>query len=160
MQGNLQCYITCKVWMFSGRIQNISFHFAQLILFITVGVFLTISFQLSYCDNDTRYHTRFQLRNILCRENVCHVWILPFMLWVCGVTCSLILWTRWAPVSTNQQLFKKNLCNQSSHNENYGWFNGNHVSATKSTLFVVNKGERYTKEGRVKSMKNALYVQQ
>jgi len=29
---------------------------------------------------------------------------------------------------------------------------------TKSTLFVVNKGEWDTKEGRGKSMKNALYV--
>jgi len=61
----------------------------------------------------------------------------------------------------NQQLFKKNFCNQSSHYENYGQFNGSHhVPTTKSTLFVVNKDERYTKEGRGKSMKNALYVQQ
>jgi len=30
----------------------------------------------------------------------------------------------------------------------------------KSTLFVVNKDEWYTKEGHAKSMKNALYVQQ
>jgi len=30
---------------------------------------------------------------------------------------------------------------------------------TKLTLFVVNKDEWYTKEGCVKSMKNALYVQ-
>jgi len=33
-----------------------------------------------------------------------------------------------------------------------------HVPATKSTLFVVNKDEWDTKEGRGKSMKNALYV--
>jgi len=33
------------------------------------------------------------------------------------------------------------------------------VSTTKSTLFVVNKDEWYTKEGHGKSMKNALYVQ-
>jgi len=58
--------------------------------------------------------------------------------------------------STNQQLFKKNFCNQSSHYENYGWY---HVPTTKLTLFVVNKDEWYTKEGRAKSMKNALYVQ-
>jgi len=30
---------------------------------------------------------------------------------------------------------------------------------TKSTLIMVNKDEWYTKEGRGKSMKNALYVQ-
>jgi len=29
---------------------------------------------------------------------------------------------------------------------------------TKSTLFVVKKGEWYTKEGRGKSMRNVLYV--
>jgi len=62
--------------------------------------------------------------------------------------------------STNQQLFEKNFCNQSSRYENYGRFNGSHhVSTTKSTLFVVNKDEWYTKEDRGKSMKNALYVQ-
>jgi len=62
--------------------------------------------------------------------------------------------------STNQQLFKKNFSNQSSHYENYGQFNGSHhVPTTKSTLFVVNKDEWYTKEGRGKSMKSALYVQ-
>jgi len=31
------------------------------------------------------------------------------------------------------------------------------VPTTKLTLFVLNKGEWYTKEGRGKSMKNALY---
>jgi len=31
---------------------------------------------------------------------------------------------------------------------------------TKSTLFVVNKDQWYTKEGCAKSMNNALYVQQ
>jgi len=33
------------------------------------------------------------------------------------------------------------------------------VPTTKLTLFVVNKDEWYTKEGRAKSMKDALYVQ-
>jgi len=62
--------------------------------------------------------------------------------------------------SMNQQLFKKNFCNQSSHYENCRRFNGSHhVSTTKSTLFMVNKNEWYTKEGRGKSMKNALCVQ-
>jgi len=32
-----------------------------------------------------------------------------------------------------------------------------HVPTTKSTLFVVNKDEWYTKEGHARSMKNALY---
>jgi len=62
--------------------------------------------------------------------------------------------------SMNQQLFKKNFCNQSNHYENNGQFNASHhVSTTKSTLFMVNKDEWYTKEGRAKSMKNTLYVQ-
>jgi len=62
--------------------------------------------------------------------------------------------------STNQQLFKNNFCNQSSHYENYGWFIGSHhVPTTKLTLFVVHKDEWYTKESRAKSMKNALYIQ-
>jgi len=43
MQNDLRYYITCKVWTFSGHIQNILFHFAQLILFITVGFFVTIT---------------------------------------------------------------------------------------------------------------------
>jgi len=34
-----------------------------------------------------------------------------------------------------------------------------HVPTTKLTLFIVNKDEWDTKEGRAKSMKNALYVQ-
>jgi len=58
----------------------------------------------------------------------------------------------------NQQLFKKNFCNQSGHYENYGGFDGSHhVPTTKSTLFVVNKDEWYTKEGHAKFMKNTLY---
>jgi len=52
---------------------------------------------------------------------------------------------------TNQQLFKKNFCNQSSHYENYRRFNeSHHVPTTKSTLFMVNKDEWCTKEDRVK----------
>jgi len=54
----------------------------------------------------------------------------------------------------------KELLYQSSHYENYRQFNGSHhVPTGESTLFVVNKDEWYTKEGRAKSMKNALYVQ-
>jgi len=34
------------------------------------------------------------------------------------------------------------------------------MPTTKSTLFEVNKDEWYTKDGHVKSMKKALYVQQ
>jgi len=40
VQDNLRCYITRKLWTF---FLNISFHFAQLILFITVDLFLTIT---------------------------------------------------------------------------------------------------------------------
>jgi len=51
-------------------------------------------------------------------------------------------------------------CNQSSHYENYGRFNGSHhVPTAKSTLFMVNKDEWYTKEGHGKCTKNTLYVQ-
>jgi len=61
----------------------------------------------------------------------------------------------------NQLLFKKNFYNQSSHYENYGLFNGSHhVPTTKSTPFVENKDEWYTKEGHGKSMKDALHAQQ
>jgi len=52
--------------------------------------------------------------------------------------------------SMNQQLFKKNFCNQSSH---YG---SHHVPTTKLTLFVVSKDEWDKKED---TMKNALHVQ-
>jgi len=51
----------------------------------------------------------------------------------------------------NQQLFKKNFCNQSNH---YG---SHRVPTTKLSLFVVNKDEWDTKED---TMKNALHVQQ
>jgi len=58
----------------------------------------------------------------------------------------------------NQQLFKKNFFNQSSRTISVT--NGSHhVPTTKSTLFVVNKDEWDTKEGRGKSTKNALHVQ-
>jgi len=69
-QNDLRCYITRKAWTFFGRIQNISFYFAQFILFITVGLFLTITIRAPstywafYCmwyDNDAIYRTRFQL---------------------------------------------------------------------------------------------------
>jgi len=56
-------------------------------------------------------------------------------------------------------VYKNNFCNQSSHYENYGRFNGSHdVPTTKLTLFVVYTYEWYTKEGCGKSMKNTLYV--
>jgi len=48
MQDDLRCYITHKIWTFSGRIQNISFYFAQIILFITVGLFLTITIRAPF----------------------------------------------------------------------------------------------------------------
>jgi len=53
--------------------------------------------------------------------------------------------------STNQQLFEKNLCNQSSHYESYGQFllriKAIHMYIAKLALFVVNKDEWDTKEG-------------
>jgi len=77
---------------------------------------------------------------------------------LCYQLCS----TRYAAVQINN-CFKKNFCNQSSHYEKLQMIsvtNGSHhVPTTKSTLFVVNKDEWYTREGRGKSMKNALYVQ-
>jgi len=64
-----------------------------------------------------------------------------------GTTCPtyiFIIWKEDASLpamfnplcsSTNQHLLKKNLCNQSSHYENYGQFNGSHhVPTTKLTL--------------------------
>jgi len=63
----------------------------------------------------------------------------------------------------NQQLFKKNFCNQSSQ-----WtisitklvtYGSHQVPITKSTLLVVSKDEWDTKEGTGKSMKNTFYVQ-
>jgi len=60
--------------------------------------------------------------------------------------------------SMNQQLFEKNLCNQSSLYENYGWFLLR-IEAIMCILqnqhfFVVSKDEWDTKEGTGKSMKS------
>jgi len=58
-----------------------------------------------------------------------------------------------------QQLFKKNFCNQSRKLQMISIMNGSHcVPTTKSTLFVVNKDEWDTEEDTGKSMKNALHV--
>jgi len=54
--------------------------------------------------------------------------------------------------STNQQLFKKNFCNSKKPLRMISITNGSHH--VQSTLFVVNKDEWDTKEGRGKSMKN------
>jgi len=59
--------------------------------------------------------------------------------------------------STNQQLFKKNFCNQSSHYEIMDDLMEAITCLPQNQL--VNKDEWYTKEGHGKSMKNALYVQ-
>jgi len=50
---------------------------------------------------------------------------------------------------TNQQLFKKNFCNQITHYENYRWFPLGIKATTNSTLFMMSKDE----------WENALYVQ-
>jgi len=66
--------------------------------------------------------------------------------------------------SSTNQIFKKNLSNQSiySHYENIWTFsitNGSHhMPTTKLTLFTASKDEWDTKEGTGKSMKNALYA--
>jgi len=58
--------------------------------------------------------------------------------------------------SMNQQLFKKNFCNQSSPYENSGWFP---FQMEAYHNFVVSKDQWEAKEGTAKSMKNALHVQ-
>ena len=59
---------------------------------------------------------------------------------------------------TNQELFEKHLCNQSSHYEKYYYeWKPSHTTA-KLTPFAVSKDEWDTKEDTGKSMKNALYV--
>jgi len=61
--------------------------------------------------------------------------------------------------STNQQLFKKNFCNQSSHYENYGQFP---LGFEAITCLPQNQHFSWwakdTKEGPGKYMKNALYA--
>jgi len=67
-----------KVWTFSGRIQNNLFHFAQFILFITVGLFLAITIWApsrypTVCDvimtqNIVVGFNFYHKRNILCWE--------------------------------------------------------------------------------------------
>jgi len=76
--------------MFSERIQNISFHFAQLILFITVGLFLTITIQApsSYpivcgvimMQSIVLGFNFYQKRNTLCWEISAMFKFLPFIL--------------------------------------------------------------------------------
>jgi len=65
--------------------------------------------------------------------------------------------------NTNQKLFKKNFCNESSHYGNYGRFllqmEAIAYLPQKSKLFVVKKDEWNTKEDTGKAKKNALYVQ-
>jgi len=62
--------------------------------------------------------------------------------------------------STNQQLFKRTFVIKVATMKITDDFHNKWKPTTKSTLFVVNKDEWDTKEGRGKSMKNALYVQQ
>jgi len=63
----------------------------------------------------------------------------------------------------NQQLFEKNLCNQSSHYENYRqfllWIEAITCLPQIPTLFMMSKDEWDTKEGTGKSLKNALHAQ-
>ena len=64
--------------------------------------------------------------------------------------------------STNQELFKKHLCNQNIHYEKYGQFllhegKPSHTTV-KSIFFAVSKDEWDTKEDTGESMKSTLYV--
>jgi len=63
----------------------------------------------------------------------------------------------------NQHLFEKNLCSQSSHNENYRQFplrTEAIMCIPQSQHFSWYKDEWDTKEGIGKSVKNVLYEQQ
>ena len=61
---------------------------------------------------------------------------------------------------TNQELFKKHLCNQSiatmKNTDNFCYEGKPSCATTKSTPFAVSKDEWNTKEDAGKSMKNAL----
>ena len=62
--------------------------------------------------------------------------------------------------SRNQELFEKH---QGSHYEKYGQFllhteGSHHRETTKSTLFIIRKDERNTKEDTGKSAKSAMHV--
>jgi len=59
--------------------------------------------------------------------------------------------------STNQQIGTMKITDDFCYEWKPSW--PDHVPTTKSTLFVVSKGEWVTKEGTGKSMKNALHVQ-
>jgi len=58
------------------------------------------------------------------------------------------------PPSMDQEVFEKQLCNQSSQYEKYICYK---EETTELTLFTVRKDEWNIKEGTGKSMKNALY---
>jgi len=78
--------------------------------------------------------------------------------WKDALSCASVLAMFNALYSSmNQQLFEKNLCNQSSLYENYRRFLLQIEATSKSTLFVVSKDEWDTKEGTGKSMKSTFY---
>ena len=64
--------------------------------------------------------------------------------------------------STNQELFEKHVCDQSSHYEKYGRFlvtqRKPSRATTKLMVFAVSKDEWNTKEDTGTSLKNALHV--
>jgi len=87
---------------------------------------------------------------------------------LCAPIISIVFWKEDALLlamfnplynSMNQQLFKKNFYNQSSHYENYRWFPLWMEAIMCLKHFVVSKDKWDTKEGTGKSMKNALYAQ-
>jgi len=66
--------------------------------------------------------------------------------------------------STNQELFEKHLCKESSHYEKYGRFLATQRNPSRATtklmLFAVSKDGWNTKEDTGKSLKNTLYILQ
>jgi len=58
----------------------------------------------------------------------------------------------------NQKVFEKQLCNQSSQYEKYGYKEETITCNHRTNAFTVSKDEWNTKEGTGKSMKNALYI--
>jgi len=66
-------------------------------------------------------------------------------------------------ISTNQKLFKKNLCNQNNHYKSYRQFLlwiETMMCLPQNQHFMVSKNEWDKKQDTGKSMKNALHAQQ
>jgi len=87
----------------------------------------------------------------------------PVIIWNWSIHCpSLSAMFDSLHSSTNQEVFEKHLCNESSHYEKYGQFLFTQRkpwhATTKLMLFTVSKDEWNIKENTGKSLKNALHV--